>query len=195
MTTAASPLPPLTVSPELTPNPNCTRYAVNRTLLTGSGRDFPSKEAAVQSPLARELFLLPEVTGIYIGADFVTVTTATSNNWALPPLVRQCLEFHIASGQPAVLNVAGNAAVPAADAPIKMSETAEKIIRVLETEIRPAVAMDGGDIVFNSYENGILKLHLRGSCHSCPSALGTLKNGIEARLRKDFPELVSVEAV
>jgi Fe-S cluster biogenesis protein NfuA len=187
-------LPPLTINPELTPNPNCTRYAVNRTLLTGSGRDFPSQESAAHSPLARELFLLPEVTGVYIGADFVTVTTATNNNWALPPLVRQCIQFHVASGEPAVLDHASPAASHT-DAPIAMSESAEKIIRVLETEIRPAVAMDGGDIVFNSYEKGILKLHLRGSCHSCPSALVTLKNGIETRLRKDFPELVSVEAV
>jgi Fe-S cluster biogenesis protein NfuA len=190
---SAAPLPPLTINPEMTPNPNCTRYAVNRTLLSGAGRDFPNPDSAVNSPLARELFLLPEVTGVYIGADFVTVTTKTSNNWALPPLVRQCLQFHVSSGQPAVIDAASPATN--GDAPIKMSEAAAGIIRILETEIRPAVAMDGGDIIFNSYDKGVLKLQLRGACHSCPSSLVTLKNGIEARLKKDFPDLIAVEAV
>jgi Fe-S cluster biogenesis protein NfuA len=182
----------INITPETTPNPNSTRYAINRILLEGQGRDFPNKEAGAASPLARELFLLPGVTGVYIGSDFVTVTTATSNAWALPPLVIQCIQYHITSGQPAI---------PAGDAPVASAKKEEwtpeaaGIIRILENEIRPAVAMDGGDIVFNSYENGVLRLHLRGACHSCPSSLVTLKNGIEARLRQDFPDLKAVEAI
>jgi len=186
---------PVSIIPESTPNPSSTRYAVNRKLLDGQGRDFPSKESAALSPLARELFLLPGVTGIYIGTDFVTVTTATSNAWALPPLVIQCIQSHINSGQNAVLSPADGPSEVAAETKPGWSPEATAIIRILENEIRPAVAMDGGDIVFNSYENGVLRLHLRGSCHSCPSSLVTLKNGIETRLRQDFPELKSVEAI
>ena len=187
-----NPHAPVMVSPEPTPNPNSTRYAVNRTLLEGPGRDFPNPLSAANSLLSRELFLLPNVQSIYIGRDFVTVTTSVPNAWAIPPLVIQCIENHIAGGQPAVTD--GPTAAPS-EHTLNMSEAALKIIRVLDAEIRPAVAMDGGDIVFNSYENGVLKLQLRGSCHSCPSSLVTLKNGIQARLKKDFPELVSVEAV
>ena len=188
MTTAAA----LSIVPETTPNPNSTRYAINRKLLEGAGRDFPNKETAVISPLARELFLLPGVTGIYIGTNFVTVTTATSNAWALPPLVIQCIQSHIVSEQPAISSGAPTAATEKTP---DWSPEAAGIIRILENEIRPAVAMDGGDIVFNSYENGVLRLHLRGSCHSCPSSLNTLKNGIETRLRQEFPDLKAVEAV
>jgi Fe-S cluster biogenesis protein NfuA len=186
----------VSIVPEATPNPNSTRYAVNRKLLEGAGRDFPNRDAAAASPLARELFLLPAVTGVYVGIDFVTVTTATANAWALPPLVIQCIQHHIASGQPAVLESGG--AQPANAASEKKQEwspEATAIMRILETEIRPAVAMDGGDIVFNSYEDGVLRLHLRGACHSCPSSLVTLKNGIETRLRQDFPNLKAVEAI
>jgi Fe-S cluster biogenesis protein NfuA len=150
-------------------------------------------KSAANSPLARELFLLPSVTGVYIGKDFVTVTTAIANAWAMPPLVIQCIQHHLASGNPAVEDKAP--ANSARDEALNMSEAAAGIIHILETEIRPAVAMDGGDIIFNSYENGVLKLQLRGACHSCPSSLVTLKNGIQTRLKRDFPELVSVEAV
>jgi Fe-S cluster biogenesis protein NfuA len=181
------------VTPEPTPNPNSTRFSVNRSLLEGPGRDFPDAKSAANSPLARELFLLPSVTGVYVGKDFVTVTTSNANAWALPPLVIHCIQHHLASGQPAVLDKAPVNA--AQDAALNMSPVTAGIIHVLETEIRPAVAMDGGDIVFNSYENGVLKLQLRGSCHSCPSSLVTLKNGIQTRLQRDFPELVSVEAI
>jgi len=179
----------------MTPNPNSTRYAVNRKLLEGQGRDFPNKESALVSPLARELFLLPAVTGVYIGADFVTVTTASGNAWALPPLVIQCIQYHITSGQPAVSESGDGKTAAAPEKRQDWSPEAEAIIRILENEIRPAVAMDGGDIVFNSYEDGVLRLHLRGSCHSCPSSLVTLKNGIETRLRQDFPQLKAVEAI
>ena len=181
------------IIPEATPNPNSTRFSVNRVLLEGPGRDFPDARTASISPLARELFLLPAVSGVYIGKDFVTVTTSVSNAWAMPPLVIQCIQHHLSSGQPAIQ--VGAPVPDAAQAPLDMSPVTAGILHVLETEIRPAVAMDGGDIVFNSFENGVLKLQLRGSCHSCPSSLNTLKNGIETRLKRDFPEVVSVEAI
>ena len=185
----------VSIVPEATPNPNSTRYAVNRKLLEGGGRDFPNRDAATVSPLARELFLLPAVTGVYIGSDFVTVTTANANAWAVPPLVIQCIQHHIASGQPAVLESGAQSSPVPSEKKQEWSPETTAIMRILETEIRPAVAMDGGDIVFNSYEDGVLRLHLRGACHSCPSSMVTLKNGIETRLRQDFPNLKAVEAI
>ncbi len=180
----------LSVIPESTPNPNSTKFVVNRTLLSGAGRDFPNREAAQDSLLARELFLLPGVSGVYIGSNFVTVTAA-GNVWALPPLVIQAIETHVNSGIPAVGTETVSAPIPRKpDSPLEAG-----ILRILENEIRPAVAMDGGDITFAGYENGVLKVHLRGACHSCPSSTVTLKNGIETRLRQEFPEILRVEAV
>jgi Fe-S cluster biogenesis protein NfuA len=180
----------LIITSEPTPNPNSIKFNVNRTLLTGAPRDFASVEAAEKSPLARELFLINGVSGVFIGASFVTVSMKSENVWAMRPLVEGTIETHLAAGKPAVSDQATT------EAPLQsMTLTEAGIIRVLENEIRPAVAMDGGDISFSSYKDGILKVHLRGSCHSCPSALVTLKSGIENRLKQEFPDLVSVEAV
>jgi Fe-S cluster biogenesis protein NfuA len=181
----------LTITPESTPNPNSIKFKVNRVLVAGAGRDFPDAEAAKQSPLAQELFLINGVRGVFIGSNFVTVSMTADNVWGMRPLVEGTIETHLAAGKPVVTG--GDQPVTEPVKPGSMIEAG--ILRVLENEIRPAVAMDGGDITFSSYENGIVKLHLRGSCHSCPSAVVTLKSGIENRLKQEFPEIVGVEAV
>ncbi|HEY3322943.1 MAG TPA: NifU family protein [Planctomycetota bacterium] len=179
----------LQIAAESTPNPHCMRFALNRPLLTGAGQDFASAQVAAVSPLATELFTLPGVTGIYIGPDFVSVTAEPGVNWwALRPLVSEALEHHVASGLPAV-----SSGPEQTRAPLSPLETA--IVKVIEDEIQPAVAMDGGLVLYAGYEEGIVKLRLRGACHSCPRALFTLKMGIEHRLKQQFPEVQSVEAV
>ena len=182
---------PLSIIPENTPNPNSTKYNVNRTLLKGAGRDYPNAAAAKASPLASELFMLPNVAGVYIGSNFVTVSTTPGNDWGTRPLVTQALESFLNSGKPVV----AGSEQPEAPQARAWTEIETGIIRVLENEIRPAVAMDGGDIVFERFEKGVVKLHLRGSCHSCPSSVVTLKAGIENRLKQEFPEIVAVEAI
>jgi Fe-S cluster biogenesis protein NfuA len=177
------------INAEPTPNPNSIKFSVNRTLVSGAPRDFASPEAATESPLATELFLISGVKGVFIGTNFVTVSMA-ENVWSMKPLVEGTIETHLASGKAVISGEA-----PPQAAPVAANALEEGIMKVLETEIRPAVAMDGGDVTFAGYDNGIVKVHLRGSCHSCPSAVLTLKGGIEQRLKTHFPEIVGVEAV
>jgi len=179
---------PLKVVPEATPNPLCWRFTLNRPLLDGPGREYSSLLPADDSPLAQALLAIPNVSALYIGTDFVAVAASPGADWtALQGPVVQALENHVASGRPAVN--------PAAAAPRPDAEVEAGIVRILDEEIRPAVAIDGGDIVFAGYKDGIVRVHLRGACHNCPSAAITLKMGVELRLKRLFPEVVSVEAV
>lgn len=190
---ADPPAPAVVITPQPTPNPNSTKFSVNRRLLDGPGRDFPEPDAAADSPLAFRLFHRPEVRGVFIGPGFVTVTASADADWfALADFVKEALEAHIASGEPAVAATGGpEQRSPADDA----TAIEQGIQRVLNTEIRPAVAMDGGDVTFDSFRDGVVYLRLRGACSGCPSSLMTLKMGIEERLKEDFPEIRSVQAV
>ena len=185
---------PLKIEAEDTPNPLSNKFNVNRTLINGPGRDFPDRQSAELSPLATDLFFIPGVNGVYIGSNFVTVTVLPLNSWwAMRPLVEQTLESFIQRGAPAI---ATNAVFPAEHHAERLFSSAEiGIMKILEDEIRPAVAMDGGDVTLVSYENTVVKLRLRGACHSCPSSTVTLKMGIEGRLKQAFPEITAVEAV
>ena len=183
---------PVSVIPEETPNPASNKFTVNRTLLSDAGRDYTTSQAAAQSPLARELFLLNGVSGVYIGPNFVTVTLAPGGNWwAVRPMVTQAIESFLQTGQAAV----GDAETKSPPPPQNFSAIEIGIMQILENEIQPAVAMDGGYISFAGYDKGVVKVHLRGACHSCPSSLVTLKSGIENRLKQQFPEIQAVEAV
>ena len=185
---------PLKIVPEDTPNPNSNKFTLNRTLLSHAGVDFPNRTAGASSPLARELFLLDSVSGVYIGPNFVTVSLKDAADWwTLRPLIMQTIETHVASGIPAVSD-GTQAPAPAASRTFSSAVEAG-INQILETEIQPAVAMDGGHIAFVGYEKGVVRLQLRGACHSCPSSMVTLKMGIENRLKQEFPEIVAVEAV
>jgi NFU1 iron-sulfur cluster scaffold homolog, mitochondrial len=186
----------LSIVAEDTPNPLSNKFSLSRKLLDGPGRDFPYADAAKPSPLAAELFMLPGVTAVYIGPDFVTVTVKPGIDWwSQRPLVIQAIDTHLSAGKP-VLGAGEPGKDAAAGVDVStLSPTEVGIIRVLENEIQPAVAMDGGFIAFSGFNKGIVKVQLRGACHSCPSALVTLKAGIEARLKQEFPDIVGVEAV
>ncbi len=156
MSTAAA---PLSIVPESTPNPNCTKFNINRTLLSGGGFDYPNVDAAANSPLAKELFRLPNVCGVFIGPNFVTISTTPGNDWGLRPIAIQALDSFLSSGQAVV----SGGAEPAAPPKKAWTEIEAGIVRVLENEIRPAVAMDGGDIIFSSFEKGIVLSSTLGS--------------------------------
>jgi Fe-S cluster biogenesis protein NfuA len=132
---------------------------------------------------------------VFIGQTFVTATVLPGNSWwAMRPLVEQTIESFLQRGEPAVAAGAAQSEAPAAESRM-FTDTELAISRILEEEIRPAVAMDGGDVTLVAYEDSIVKLRLRGACHQCPSSTVTLKLGIENRLKQSFPEIKSVEAI
>ncbi len=184
---------PVYVSLEFTPNPNTLKYSVNRTLLErGAMNVMNAAEAAQKSPLAARLFSVPGICGVMIGKDFVTVTKAQSGDWDV--VHKNCsnlIEEHLAQGLPAV-----NADFVGQDAHKGGgTEIESKIRSFLDQEVRPAVAMDGGDITFDRFEAGVVYLQMQGSCAGCPSSTATLKMGIETRLREAIPEVIEVVAV
>lgn len=184
----------ITIQPEITPNPNSLRFMLDRKILDQGTVEMKDATQAPRSPLAQKLFQLDEVRSVFLGPDFVTVTARNGINWeVLAPRVIETLRAHLAAGE-TILHGPPDAAAPETD-PGGHSEVEQGIIRLIEEEIRPAVAMDGGDVVFAGYRDGVVMLQLRGACAGCPSATMTLKMGIERRLKEEFPEIVSVEPV
>lgn len=177
------------VIPERTPNPLSVRFTVNRTLLEKGGRNFISAEKAKGSALPEAIFALPGITGVLVARNFVTVTAQPGTDWStLWTAVEAAMVKHIESGLPAV-------SAEAAAESSSNSDIEAGIVKVLDEEIRPAIAMDGGDVEYVGYQDGIVRLRLRGACHGCPSAAITLKMGIEHRLKQQFEEIVAVEGV
>ena len=181
----------VSITLEFTPNPNTLKFVVDHPLLVRGAANFPQAGSADKSPLAKALFAIPGVAAVLIGTRFVTVTKAPEGEWEIvAEEVPKAIQSHIQSGLPAVESAGEDASLSA-----EVSEIEQRIRNVLDEEIRPAVAMDGGDITFGKYENGILYLHLQGSCSSCPSSVATLKMGVETRLKEVVPELKEVVQV
>ena len=180
------------IQTEQTPNPATQKFLPGRAVLEQGTADFPNVESAAKSPLARRLFEVEGVAGVFLGSDFVTVTKAPEKDWmVLKPLVLHALMDHFVSGAPIVEE---GAEAPAA-AGEEDSEIVAQIKELLETRVRPAVAADGGDITFEGFENGVVYLNMRGSCAGCPSSTMTLKAGIENMLRHYIPEVTEVRPV
>ena len=184
------------IQTESTPNPATLKFLPGRDVLGTGTADFPTREAAQKSPLALRLFDIEGVGGVMFGADFITVTK-TQGDWPqLKPMILGAIMEHFTQG----LAVVDGEAQPAAqreEYDPADEEIVEQIKELLETRVRPAVAQDGGDIVFRGFEgkSGTVFLNMRGSCAGCPSSTATLKNGIENMLRHYIPEVNAVEAV
>jgi len=184
------------IQTEATPNPQTLKFLPGREVLQGEPRDFRDPEAAAVSPLAAALFTIDGVTGVFLGSDFVAVTK-NDTDWAhLKPAVLGAIMEHFLSGNPIVTD--GSA--PAADDGELFfdeadAEMVEVIRELLETRVRPAVAMDGGDITLKGYRDGMVYLHMQGACSGCPSSTATLKNGIENLLRHFVPGVEGVQQV
>lgn len=184
---------PVYVSLEFTPNPNTLKYSVNRQLLMNrTAANFAKAESAEgQSPLASKLFKIDGIRGVMIGKDFVTVTKAEEGDWdVVHKSTSQILEEHLTREEPVVFEEKMAAAHSGGQGVLE-----GKIKEILDQEIRPAVAMDGGDITFEKFEDGVVYLHMQGSCAGCPSSTMTLKQGIETRLKDAIPEVIEVVAV
>jgi Fe-S cluster biogenesis protein NfuA len=158
--------------------------------------DFPTRESAAKSPLARRLFDIEGVAGVMFGADFITVTKRGTDWPQLKPMILGAIMEHFTHGLPVIEGEAAPEAAREEYDPAD-AEIVEQIKDLLETRIRPAVAQDGGDIIFRGFEgkSGTVFLNLRGSCAGCPSSTATLKNGIENMLRHYIPEVNAVEAI
>lgn len=189
------------IQTEQTPNPATVKFLPGRQVMTAGTRDFASDEEAEASPLAEALFTLGDVTGVFFGGDFVSVTIAPGSEWAqVKPDVITILLDHFVADMP--LFRAGTAAginVPAedddfADNP-EDAEIVAQIRELIETRVRPAVANDGGDIIYRGFDGGKVYLKMQGACSGCPSSTATLKNGIESLLKHYVPEVTEVLAV
>lgn len=181
---------------EFTPNPNTLKYTTSvPLLLTGAANFVLAEQAAGKAPLAEKLFALKDVAGVMIGRNFVTVTLASQDSLTeLNERIIDTIKSFLESGGKAL----NYESVPDGHSEASAegrSDTEQKIIKILDEEIRPAVAMDGGDITFEKFEGGVVFLHMRGSCSGCPSSVATLKMGIENRLRDAVPEITEVVAV
>ncbi|MGE3624627.1 MAG: NifU family protein [Bdellovibrionales bacterium] len=178
------------IQTEETPNPATMKFLPGREILTHGTLEVASPADAAHSPLAEALFAIEGVKGVFLGQDFITVTKATDKNWpALKPAVLAAIMDHFTNNRPAVLDTHSTAA-PAPDA--DESEIVKQIRGILDAKVRPAVAQDGGDITFQSFEDGIVFLNLKGSCAGCPSSTATLKAGIENMLKHYIPEVKEV---
>ncbi|HRO15723.1 MAG TPA: NifU family protein [Paracoccus sp. (in: a-proteobacteria)] len=185
------------IQTETTPNPATLKFLPGETVLPTGTADFPSADAAGASPLARRVFAVPGVTGVFLGSDFVTVTKADTALWdQIKPSILGAIMEHYQSGEPALAQTGaaqaagGHAAHEGPD-----SEIVNQIKELLDTRVRPAVAQDGGDITFHGFDRGVVYLHMQGACAGCPSSTLTLKMGIENLLRHYIPEVVEVRPV
>ncbi len=185
--------PRMFIQTEDTPNPAALKFLPGRDVLTSGVADFTSRQEAAQSPLARLLFEIDGVQGVFLGSDFITVTKAGDKSWqVLKPMVLGAVMDHFTAGAPVMEQAQGEAATDDAG---EDSEIVAQIKELIDTRVRPGVAQDGGDIVYRGFKNGTVYLQMRGSCAGCPSSTATLKMGIENMLRHYVPEVLQVEAV
>jgi Fe-S cluster biogenesis protein NfuA len=179
------------IQTENTPNPNTLKFLPGRDVMAQGTADFADSEAARRSPLATRLFAIAGVGRVFFGTDFVTVGKAEGTDWSvLKPQVLAAIMDHFTSGD-ALLSGDG---VPETSEGAD-SDVVAQIKELINTRVRPAVANDGGDIIFRNFEDGVVYLHMQGACSGCPSSTATLKHGIENMLRYYVPEVQSVQAV
>ncbi len=178
------------IQTQVTPNPATLKFLPGQTVAP-SIYEFKNRSASGNSPLAQRLFGIEGVTNVFLGHDFVSVSKADNTDWSmLKPMILAALMEHFSTGQPIVVGAEKDEATSGVD-----SEIVSQIKELIETRVRPAVMMDGGDIVFDSFDNGVVYLRLRGACAGCPSSTMTLKSGIENMLRHYVPEVTEVRQV
>ena len=188
------------IQTEPTPNPATLKFLPGQAVMTAGTRDFATPEDAEASPLADAIFSTGDVEGVFFGRDFISVTAAPGVEWReLKPQVLTVLLDHFSSGAPlfkpgtaADISIAPDSEI--SDDP-EQAEIVAQIRELIDTRVRPAVAQDGGDIVYRGFQKGTVFLALQGACSGCPSSTMTLKNGIESLLKHYVPEVEKVEAV
>jgi len=181
------------IQTEATPNPQTLKFLPGQTVVAGPPRDFKSEQEAEKSPLAKRLFGLDGVAGVFMGSDFVSVTKADGADWAeLKPAVLGVIMEHALSGEPVI---EGDASAASEFYDEKDAKVVAEIKELLDTRVRPAVAQDGGDITFQGFKDGVVYLQMVGACSGCPSATATLKQGVENLLKHFVPQVSEVQEV
>ncbi len=179
------------IQTEETPNPATLKFLPGRDVMASGTANFENRDEAGRSPLAERLFQVEGVSGVFLGSDFITVAKAEDKEWyLLKPAILGVIMEHFTAGRPVLLEGASQDEAGEDD-----DEVVSQIRELIDTRVRPAVAQDGGDIVFRGFENGIVFLHMQGACAGCPSSTATLKMGIENMLRHYIPEVVEVRPV
>jgi Fe-S cluster biogenesis protein NfuA len=175
---------------EMTPNPSTMKFLLHKHV-ADQGFDCPSSQDADRSPLAAKIFGFPWTSSVYVGTDFITVTKQDWVDWELlaQPL-SGLIQEHLDNDEPVVVEFVASPEDDPNDEPI-----VRNIKSILNREIRPVVALDGGDIVFHKYQDSVLYVHMKGACSGCPSSQVTLKEGIETRMKELFPEIKEVVSV
>ena len=187
------------IETELTPNPATIKFIPGRVVMESGTRDFAGHEEAAASPLAEALFNLGDVTGVFFGHSFISVTAAPGVEWvSLKPDVIGILLDHFSANMPLFHSASAGFSVPS-DTEYPLDDPADadivdQIKELIETRVRPAVANDGGDIVYRGFQQGVVYLQMQGACSGCPSSSATLKNGIEQLLKHYVPEVTEVRA-
>ncbi|MFN2101126.1 NifU family protein [Altererythrobacter sp. MF3-039] len=190
------------IETETTPNPQSLKFLPGKPVMTSGTREFASPEASEASPLAQAIFDTGEVTNVFFGSDFVSVTAAPGADWGtLKPQVVSILLDHFVSEAPLFVGgTAGDISVPPEEEDMAVeddpanADIVAQIHELLETRVRPAVAGDGGDIRYRGFKDGVVYLTMQGACAGCPSSTATLKHGIEGLLKHYVPEVVEVRA-
>ena len=188
------------IETEPTPNPATLKFIPGRTVMEAGTRDFATPEEAEASPLAEALFNLGDVTGVFFGRDFISVTAGPGVEWRdLKPDVLGILLDHFSANMPLFRAPSAGFSVPAPDEDFgddpADADIVAQIKELIDTRVRPAVANDGGDIVYRGFQQGKVYLQMQGACSGCPSSSATLKNGIEQLLKHYVPEVTEVRAV
>ncbi len=187
------------IETETTPNPATLKFLPGEQVMAAGTREFTNEEDAAASPLAEALFSLGDVTGVFFGRDFISVTAGEGASWsALKPQVVSILLDHFVSGAPLFAAAGNGIAVPAEADEIGSdpadADIVDQIKELIETRVRPAVANDGGDIIYRGFREGVVYLTMQGACSGCPSSTATLKQGIEGLLKHYVPEVTEVRA-
>ena len=182
------------IQTESTPNPATLKFLPGHTVLQNGTADFPTNESSEKSPLAKRIFSVEGVSGVFFGSDFITVTKDNNTEWEhIKPAILGVILEHFQSGEPVLLEENNKQIHAEHDGPD--ADIVYKIKELLDTRVRPAVAQDGGDITFHGYESGIVYLHMQGACAGCPSSTMTLKMGIENLLKHFIPEVQEVRPI
>ena len=182
------------IQTEPTPNPQTLKFLPGEAVLGEGTREFRSLDDAETSPLAQRLFAVPGVTGVFLGADFVSVTKDEQDWQHLKPAILGAIMEHYLSDAPVIVEGSVETVGDEFYEP-KDEATGATIKELLEERVRPAVANDGGDITFRGFRDGVVFLSMRGACAGCPSSTATLRMGIENLMRHFLPEVQEVRAI
>ena len=184
------------IQTEQTPNPQTLKFLPGKVVMEEGTAFFQNIDNTSNSPLAKRLFDLDGVSGVFFGSDFITITKKDSLDWqVMKPVILGAIMDHFNSGEPTINNELHNKGKESLLENSNDSDIVKQIKELLDTRVRPAVAMDGGDIIYDSYENGIVFLQMQGACSGCPSSTATLKMGIENMLKQYIPEVKEVRPI